>query len=75
MHGAKRAGVKPAFFEGAAAGLFYLGKRALDPYAKRRRASNAGPEQAPLCVFEACTAARAAATKVDFFTVAREAGT
>jgi hypothetical protein len=61
MDGTQRVGTKPGFFERGAAGLFHFGKRALDPYAKRCRASNAGPEQAPLCVFEACAATRAAA--------------
>ena len=60
MHGAQRVGTKPGFLERSAAGLFHFGKRAVDPYAQRSRAGNAGTEQASLRVLDARTASRAA---------------
>src|SRR5205814_6361540 len=42
MRRTQRVGAKPGFFECGAAGLLHFGKRALDPYAKRCRASDAG---------------------------------
>ena len=65
MHGAQRVGAKPGFLERDAAGLFHFGKRAVDPYAQRGRAGNAGAEQASLRVLDARTAARAATVNAD----------
>ena len=65
IHGAQRVGAKPGFLECDAAGLFHFGKRAVDPYAQRGRAGNAGAEQASLRVLDACTAARAATVNAD----------
>ena len=61
MHRAQRVGAKPGFVERGAAGLHHFGQRAVDPEAQRRRAGNAGAEQASLRVLDARTASGAAA--------------
>jgi hypothetical protein len=41
---AQRVSTKPCFLDCGTTGLFHLGERPVDPYAKGRRAGNAGPE-------------------------------
>jgi hypothetical protein len=65
MHGTQRVGAKSSFVERTAAGLFYFGKRAVHPQAKRSRAGNTGSEQASLRVFDARPAACAPTVNAD----------
>jgi hypothetical protein len=65
MHEAQRIGAKSSFLKCGTAGLFHFGERAVDPYAQRSRAGNAGPKQTSFRVLEASTAARAATINAD----------